>query len=296
MNQILNHGFIEPTIEEDNYIFGAKKLPDKIIKEDGQWGKYLPVKEIQKQFGIETSNCTGYGTLNALEILSKATIFDVGYIIEENWSDRALGVMAGTYPPGNNPHVVGETIRKKGLLDEADYPFEKVSSVDGYYSPLSNELIDKALKWLDDYDFGHEWVFKGKLPLKTKQNLLIQALKRSPLGVSVRAWQERNGLYFKELGQRDTHWCTLYSYVLYKKWFVFDSYDNTLKELEWDYDFGFAKRYWLESKVTFPPVVENEDKEVNSSINGTTYTNEKPLKIKESLIIKVLQFLRSLLK
>ena len=30
MNEIINHGFIEPVIEEDNYIFGAKKLPDKI--------------------------------------------------------------------------------------------------------------------------------------------------------------------------------------------------------------------------------------------------------------------------
>lgn len=247
-DKIRNYGFIEPIITDDNYILGQEKIPDDIINPSGQWKEYVPSDEIQKQRGIETANCTGYATTNAIEVLYKFL-----YGEEINKSDRALGIVAGTYPPGNDPHKVAEVTRKMGLVDEEDLPFdESITSVDEYYKPkpLPQNLIKKMGEWLNDVEFKHEWVFNSrKTRLLNKQNRLISALKRGTVCVSVMAWSKnRKGLYTKPRGARDTHWTLLEGYEYGKKWLVFDSYDNTHKELEWNYDFGFAKRFWIKKK------------------------------------------------
>ena len=89
------------------------------------------------------------------------------------------------------------------------------------------------------------------MTLKEKQERLKKALQYSPLGVSVYAWvfDEESGLYVKENGQQDNHWCTLYGYKKGEYWKIFDTYDLTRKRLVWDYPFGCAKRYWLKKKV-----------------------------------------------
>lgn len=241
------YGFIPPVITETDYILGSKKLPEKIIRSDGQWDNFLPVNEIQRKL-IETMNCSCYGTLNALETFHKAL-----YSIEHNWAERYIGIIANTTTQGNSPHKVAEVIRKTaGLIPETELPFNNsIKSWAEYYSPkpMTQKYLDIGKEWLEKYEFLHEYVFVDTTANYTyKQKLLMKALQYSPLGVSVMAWQHRNGRYYKNPSQRDNHWCCLYGYVKGNYWKVFDSYDNTHKRLEWDYNFNFVKRYHLKKK------------------------------------------------
>ena len=77
----------------------------------------------------------------------------------------------------------------------------------------------------------------------------MSALRFSPIGVSVFAWvKDTDGLYYKPKGQRDNHFVTLYGYKEGEYWKIFDHYDDTIKRLKWDYDFGFAKRYYIKKR------------------------------------------------
>lgn len=240
------HGFLPTQIGEKDYVFGYGKLSKKVLRPDGQWSDYLPGHELQKKNGLETNNCTSYSTLNCLEILYK---FHTGE--ELNYSERFTGLMAGTRPPGNDLNTVCQAIRKNGVILEEDLPFlDTFSTLEEYYNPdpMDEDLKEKGKNWLKVWGFKHEWVFPFYLTLQTKQIMLMEALKYSPLAVSVFGWRRNeNGDYFKNEGDVDNHVCTLYGYEKGVRWFVLDSYDNSLKILEWNYDFGQAKKFHLGS-------------------------------------------------
>ncbi len=246
METIKNYGFVPPkTIEPEEYVLGGRKITKDPIQPGGNWFEYLPSFESQQNDLFDTFNCTAYAILNALEILYKRQ-----YGVENNWSERFVGVMAGTKPPGNSPHTVIEAIRKHGVIDDYLLPLEFVDSVEKYYSPdpMEKRYLEIGQRWLEDHDVKHEWVFK-RAKLAKKQELLMEALEFSPLGVSVLAWMSNGaGLYIKPKGRQDTHWTTLIGYEKGKHWSIFDSYDGSIKKLAWNYDFGFAKRYHIQKR------------------------------------------------
>lgn len=250
-----NYGFIPDTIKPEDYVFGASPVPPTIFQENGQWDEFLPTIERQNINGVETYNCTAFGTLNCIETLIRRV---TGH--EENFADRAVGITAGTGSGGNSPHVVAEAIRKQPcMIPEFRLPFDaSIDSLEGYYSPnpLTADLITIANAWLAQYEFKHEWVFSPSEmvneSVEVKQALLAGALKCSPIGVSVNAWPAigQDGLYHKE--GPDNHWVMLYGYEPGQYWKIFDHYDNEHKKLAWDYDFLFGKRYSIKKKESNP--------------------------------------------
>ena len=122
---------------------------------------------------------------------------------------------------------------------------------------MSEHLKQIAKQWLTEYTFMHEWVFKGG---SDKQERMMEALKYSPLGVSVVGWRQKDGLYVKYPGERDQHWTDVVGYEKDKHWIIYDSYPPFIKHLAWDYDFGFAKRYHVEriTPLIYTPVKKND--------------------------------------
>lgn len=238
-----NKGFLPPYVEEEEYLFG--KLKPETLQEDGQWDNFLPPFEPQKK-NVETSNCTGFTTTSIIEMLLKRKYGEV-----KNFSDRALGIVAGTYPPGNTPSKVAEAARKKGLIEEPYLPFiNDITNVDAYYSPnpLPAHLLRKMKQFLAVYDIGHEWVFTPFYKPEEKIFNLKETLKHSPVGVSVYAWFEDGKYYDKPPGARDNHFTILYGYEDKKYWKIFDSYKNEYKKLYWNYGFEFGKSFSIERK------------------------------------------------
>ena len=258
---VKNYGFAPKPILPDQYVFGAGKIPEVVLQADGQWDKFLPVFEKQYTDKLETFGCTVFGTLNAREIL-KIKISG----IEENYSDRDLYIISNTAPPGNDPHVVAEILRLKGASFEKTLPFRmdiKDLIEFASFELKEAELNKERLVSLERFEYLHEWVFTNNTSLKNKQALMLRNLQFSPLGVSVEAWkQKENGLYYKEQGDPDTHWAVLIGYEYGKYWKVYDTYPTSegeaIKYLEWDYDFGYCKRYYLAPKFKKEPELEKE--------------------------------------
>lgn len=248
--EVKNYGFIEPTIEPDQYIYGAQLgAKTKTLVENGQWHEFVPEFEPQSNLFLETFNCTNYGTQTAIQMLMKR-VFGIDF----NGSERHTGVETGTTPAGNNPHKVIEIIRKDcGLIPDEMLPFdESIKTWDEYYSPkpMSKEFKKEGLKFLENYTINHDWVYVNA-PKENRAQLLMQALKSSPVCVDVDAWHEdENGIHFRV--NRSNHWCTLYGYVEGEYWLVFDSYKGETgghKKLAWDYEFYYPKRYSIERNI-----------------------------------------------
>ena len=136
------------------------------------------------------------------------------------------------------------------MIDEVCLPFnDKIENWEEYYSPdpMEDKYIKIGKKWLSKHIVKHEWVLNDDYTGK-KQETLKDALKYSPIGISVYAWNINDiGLYTKD-NQTDNHWVTLYGYKEGEYWKVFDHYNDTCKKLVWNYKFGFAKRYYLEKR------------------------------------------------
>ena len=245
-----NYGFIPDEFNPKDYVLGGFSLsPKKVLKSDGNWADFLPLTEPQSRSGVETFSCVSFATLNALEILAR-------YIWGENknYSDRALAIASNTTKNGNSPNQVAEAVRKIGLVLEDKLPFwQSIYTWEEYHSPkpLTKDLLELCARWLKEYDFFHEWVFDfGETG--DKQVKLKEALKYSPVLVSVDAWHlNEKGLYYKE-GKRDNHATLCIASKEGEYWVIFDSYPGSdgrfIKHLEWNYDFGCAKRFSLDKR------------------------------------------------
>jgi hypothetical protein len=248
--EIINHGFAVASIEQQEYLLGQEKLSAEILQPDRNWEAFLPSPECQSRNGLETMNCTNYGTLNIIETIMKRK-----FGIVADYSERYTGVETKTGPSGNTIQNVIETIRKDcGLIPEAYLPFDDtIDTWDKYYSPnpMLKGLEAIGQDWRINYNLGHEWIFTHG-DNKDRISRLKECLQYSPIGVSVCAWiYDNNGICIKPQGEWDNHWCELFGYVDGQYWLVFDTYDNHIKKLAWDYYFSYGKRFTLD-KIDVP--------------------------------------------
>jgi hypothetical protein len=231
-----HYGFIAPEIKREDYLFGAENFHDPILMPNGHgWGAYLPQKEIQRNQFIDTFSCSSYGTINAIE-----TIMRFKYSGEYDYSDRYVAKMSGTVPSvGNAPDKVLDTIRKvSGLVPQSSWDFnDTIKTQDEYFANIPNSIISLGKEWLLGYQVKREWV-------DGDPESLMDALQYSPIGIGVWAWsQDARGYYIRPAGKNDIHWCMLYDYVKDDHFLIYDSYDNTIKKLDWNFGFKFCMRY-----------------------------------------------------
>lgn len=240
----MNHGLIVKPIEEDHYVFGDAKLGDAPINPGGQWDPYLPVPEDQNLGGFEPMACTTFALLNVVE-----TMIRQKYGQSENLCKRFLAYASGTTHSGNDPHTVAETLRTKGNVDEADYPFTpSINSWELFYVKPAQWLYTKALEFIARYSFGHSWVS----PINPAN--MRAALEYSPLTAGVYAWQQdgTTGYYVNPQNLQPEHDVEVYGYVENQYWKIFDSYSQEAKKLVWNFPFVAVKRYTLNAQVVNP--------------------------------------------
>ncbi len=247
-------GLILNPVEEDHWmlggISGVSNRPTLMVDGHG-WGAYKPAPELQNKNGLETMNCTNYGTNNALETLASFHGFEA---FPKDCSERYGGIGTGTGRGGNDPHRVIEHVRTViGVIPEAVLPFdESINTWEEYYSPQNIEtLVALGSRILQNFKIQHDWVFNSEKWSTDKPKQLIEALKVGTVAVSVHAWKlGSGGLYYKSDGDGDNHWLQLLDYKEGEYWLVYDHYEQVEKKLKWHYNFFAAKVYYME-KIAF---------------------------------------------
>ena len=248
------------SITAEDYEFGDGQLEAKfgasvaVIKSDGQWDADLPKIEYQSFPWGETFHCTVFGTENCIQVLMKAKYGKI-----EEYTERYLGVLAKIKNGvGGSPNEVAEQWRKRGNLLYDKLPFEGVTSWSQFNSPnpMTADLVTEGEKWLTKWTFGHDWIWDFR------PEVLMEALKYSPLGVGVYTWQKVGDKYTKPSWATDNHWVMIYGYVKGDHWKVYDHYDSVHKKLAWDYPFSFAKRFTLSMKTTDEQALQEDGKKL----------------------------------
>ena len=232
----VNSGYILEPLKDTDFSLGASPLFKKVLQPNGDWSAYLPSDERQSGRGLETMACVSFSFLNCIEALFKRK-----YDMDVNFSDRFLAKASGTSQNGNLQSRVADTARKVGLINESDYP----SGVDDfswneYYKPLTQNLLDKARGFLNDYELGYE-------ALTTTIPAMREGLKYSPLWVAGSAWADNNGIYFS-FGNPN-HCFVLYNIeqaIAYKH--ALDTYEPYLKKLGVDFQIYYPKILTLNKK------------------------------------------------
>lgn len=266
-NQKIQDGFRYPEITEKDYVLGAERsAPFEAINESGHWVKDLPEPEIQRR-NYESYGCTNWATLEQLEALIHYL-----FLTYENFSERFQAIMSGQQENGNDPQKVYEGIRLHGVLPDVRLPFtDDIRSWAQYFSPfpMTKEFLDEANKFIQEYEFKHEYIFhqNANLSPTEKQQLLLKALKRSPVGISVYAWaQDNSGMYVRPPGEKDVHWTLLVGAVEGQYWIVRDSYEPFMKKLKWDFLPDVAKGIYLRKKTPGEIAAEQNKKSIMQKI------------------------------
>ncbi len=217
---------------------------EEILREDGQWDAYLPVFEPQSCVYFDTMACVTFGNLNCLE-----TLFFRQFDFKYNFSDRAMAKLDGTTPAGNGMWDVAEAIRKKGLIDEAMWPFGPwIKDWDAYYADVPAENVETGLAFLTKWKLRYQFVNED-------QDSLIEALKYAPLAVAIHAYGKQQDAIYQRTAAPSNHIVMLYGYQLGQYWKVFDNYHNEFKKLAWDSKFWCALRWSIEKLNPNEPTI-----------------------------------------
>jgi len=229
-------GFIKEEESDKDHQFGATNYGTAVVNPTAQWLDYLPMYEAQKGKLVDTMACVSYSLLNILEILA---IYK--YEENRNKSDRFTSKVTGTTRTGNSMRRVADYTRKNyGVVNEEDWDWDRDSMTWAeYYSNIPEDVMAKGRAWLKEWDFKYQSVYPHK-------NLMKEALKVSPLWVAGFAWAKNGGLY-RSYG-RANHAFTIIGYKESEYWLVFDSYDEHIKKLDWNYNFPYVRTITLEKK------------------------------------------------
>jgi hypothetical protein len=238
-----NYGFIKGNIEQEDYVFGGSHFQGDVLRPDGDWTSLVPEYEAQSTDAFDTYGCTIFTTDNALE-----TIMKCKFGVTANYSERYQYNLIPVRPPGGSPQAVAENIREFGVVDQALYPMTQTFEEYTQPEPIDPEMVKQGKKWLESYELVHDYIWKRQLPIQAQNSLLKEALKYSPIGISVTAWSLSDEGYYVDNGEPNNHWTLLIKLwekngKIYRD--VFDTYDHSIKTLDPDHNIEIAKSYYI---------------------------------------------------
>lgn len=237
----MDFGFIQPKRDKNDKVFGAfNSLPKVILESTKNWYNYLPLYERQYFTLGDSYGCSVFGTLNALE-----TILKKMYGKDFNFSERFNYNLINLKPPGADPKEVAQSIRDYGVIDQRELSYVDNFSQFASPRPMTRDLIEKGHEWLNEFDFGYEWVFESLHDKSERLKRMRECLSYSPLGISVDGWTQNDKGEFISTHNTNNHWCVGFRIDEFDRVWVFDTYDQSIKILSADHDIQFCMRYHL---------------------------------------------------
>lgn len=240
--------FKYPIISDKDYVFGSGQVKGTVLRPDGDWRNFLPPAEAQRRNGVESSACFVEAEQHAL-----ATILEEQYgILDSNFAARFNLIYSNATPDGGDPLRAAQTFRDYGLIPDSMLPFsEEIKSWEEFRSfKGSNERLcqEEGRAWRAKWEPKYDIVVTREMEVKTKYAVLKEALKYSPIPVSVYGGNFDDGAS-KPPGVWDTHLVELI-YIDDKNYpYVFDTYEPYVKKLAPLYNFDFGMRFTLEKNT-----------------------------------------------
>lgn len=224
------------------------------------WANYRVGDELQRRGNVESYCCTVYASLKAWLTLYKYHNYGMSAPLPLDCAERFNAVMAGIVPPGANPHDVCESIRTWGVISQSLLPFDdSIKTTDDFFKPkpMDEDLVAKAKKTVQAFDWGHEYIFNDApngSSTPGKPAMLKNALTRGTVCISMYAWKFNGQYYYKDVGDVDEHWIHLLDFSDGDYWLIEDQYPDEqgsfLKKIKWDTDFQTAELFFLQPNVS----------------------------------------------
>lgn len=239
--------FVYPDITETDYRFGSGQVSGISLRPNGDWRDYLPLGEEQRRNGVESSACFIEASQHA-----NATLIEEQYDIKDlNFSARFNMIFTNATPFGGSPIEGAQSIRKNGMIPESMLPFSDEihswSEFNSFKGGSERACIAAGKQFLKRWQLNWDIVFTRDEKPEIKIKKLREALKFSPIPLSVPAWFERDGVYFRPEGEQDNHLVEAV-YVDDKYIYIFDTYSPFLKKVDININPEFAMR-WSVSKI-----------------------------------------------
>lgn len=187
-----NTGFIDEPPTPTDYIAGvASAVLYRVVKEDGDWGNFLPSDEKQHFKYFDSMACVSFSACNCIETQINYWI-EKGIIDPEkikdwldekgkfNGSDRAIAKWSGTTPRGNSMSNVANTIYKMGIPPEKVWPNPPEMSEfvwNKYYEAIPKSVEDWGKKFLQFFLVEYEYVIVNEANIE-------KHLKQAPIQIA----------------------------------------------------------------------------------------------------------------
>lgn len=240
--------FIYPEIKEQDFRFGSDQVVGTVLREDGDWTDFCPPPELQRKNGVESSACFVEAQQHVLAILFEEQYGEP----DKNFSSRFNIQFSDPTPQGGDPLKAAQSFRSYGLIPEEMLPFnESIDSWEEFCSFSGGDKVTcliEGQKWRSLWEPKYDIVFTKHESVETKFAKIREALKYSPLSVSVTAWYLKNGLYIKA-NHDDNHLVTLVHVDNEGYSYVFDTYSPFMKKLDKNFNFDFGIRWTLDKNT-----------------------------------------------
>lgn len=247
-SKIIHPNFIYPELPEQHYQFGSGQLKGTPLREDGDWRDFLPLEEVQNINGVESSACYINAEQNGI-----ATLLEEMFAIKDsNFSSRFNVIRSQGTMQGGDPILGIQSIKNDGVIDEAILPF--TDAIKSWWEFASYKGGDEALclklgqEWASKWRVGYDIVFTRDENPERKYLKLREALKYSPVCMSVMGWYSNNGVYIKPPQVSDNHLCLCVYLDEQNRPYFWDTYSPHLKVGEPFYNSDFALRLSVDKK------------------------------------------------
>lgn len=241
--------FVYPDVKDEDFKFGSGDLAGTPLRGDGDWRDYLPPEEDQNIRGIESSACYVEASQHAIATIEEEQFGEA----DNNYSARFNALLSNGTPTGGNPLQGADSMRTDGLVPDSLMPFgDYINSWSDFHSfkgVIESIVRAKGKEYLGKKILGYDVVCQRSEPVATKYLKLKQALQYSPCPVSVTAWYEKNGIYYKPDGLDDNHLVELVYIDADNHPYIRDTYYPYLKKLDANFNFDFGMRWSVEKKT-----------------------------------------------
>jgi hypothetical protein len=236
--------FFYPDIKGSDYVFGSGEVLGNILAFDGDWRPFLPPSEHQRRNNIESSSCFIEAQQHTI-----ATILERQYsLVDENYSSRFNLIFSEATPSGGDPLKGAQTFRDYGLIPDTLLPFSDLITnwhqFNSFFLGDRDQCIKAGIEWRAKWVPKYDIVINREMDVETKYKRLKDALKYSPICVSVAEDYETGKP--KPKGVFDIHMVELVYIDEKNRPYIWDTYEPFLKRLAPNYDFEFGMRWTVE--------------------------------------------------